>query len=270
MMDVSRITKSGLVRHIEHHESLGSTSDRALELAAGGDAPLPLLILTERQTAGRGRGTNRWWSAEGALTFSLVLDATQALPPAARPRVALAAGLAICEGLAELAPHACWQVKWPNDVLAGGRKACGILCESVPGWPERLVIGVGINVNNACENVPEEAQRGQEDGPRPSPVPPLATALVELDGVVRDLTEVLLAVLDRMDWRWRMLASEGFGSIAAEYRGHCFLTGKTLTVASGNQRHVGRCRGIDDQGALLLATETGQRTIIAGSVESWE
>jgi BirA family transcriptional regulator, biotin operon repressor / biotin---[acetyl-CoA-carboxylase] ligase len=267
MFDLQRILKSGLVRHVEHHESLGSTSDRALELAAGGDAPLPLLILAERQTAGRGRGTNRWWSVEGALMFSLVVDAAGALPPAARPRVALAAGLAICEALAELAPSASWQVKWPNDVLAGGRKACGILCESVPGWPERLVIGVGINVNNACDPARGRREPGAEETAK---MPPSATALVDLDGVVRDLTAVLLAVLDGMDWRWQMLASEGFGQIAAQYRRHCFLSGKMLTIASGNQRRVGRCRGIDDQGALLLATETGLCTIIAGSVEAWE
>jgi BirA family biotin operon repressor/biotin-[acetyl-CoA-carboxylase] ligase len=263
MFNLARIHRSCLVRHVDYHETLGSTSDRALELAATDQVPLPLLVLTERQTGGRGRGANRWWSAEGALTFSLVLNAA-GLPAEARPRVALATGLAICESLAELCPRADWRVKWPNDVFADGRKACGILCESVPGWSERIVVGIGVNVNNAMW-VQDSGFRVQEDVTLRS-----ATALVDVDGVMRDLTDVLLAVLDRMDWRWRGLVGGSFDEVAREYRHNCFLTGKTLTVTSGNEQHVGVCRGIDNRGSLVLATEQGRRTIVAGSIDAWE
>jgi BirA family biotin operon repressor/biotin-[acetyl-CoA-carboxylase] ligase len=222
-------------------------------LAAEGDAPLPLLVLAERQTAGRGRGTNRWLSAAGALTFSLVLDAGQ-VAAAERSSAALVAGLAVCEALEALAPRGEWRVKWPNDVFAAGGKVCGILCESVPGWPERLVVGIGINVNNAAEKQHV----------------PFFRALVELDGVVRDLTEVLLAVLDRLDLRWGELAGERFAALAGHYRSRCLLTGRTLTVHSGAERLLGRCRGIDDRGALVLVTESGLQSIVAGSIEAWE
>ncbi len=261
MFDIARIHRSGLVRHVDFHETLGSTSDRALELAAADEVPLPLLVLTERQTGGRGRGTNKWWSPDGALTLSLVLDAAD-LPSDQRPRTALACGLAVCEALAELAPSGQWQVKWPNDVFANGCKACGILCESVPGWPERIVVGIGVNVNNAMRI------QGSAFGVQEVRLTH-AVALVDLDGIVRDLTDVLLVVLDRFDLRWRSLAS-GFDEIAAEYRRRCFLTGKTLTVTSGNDRDIGVCRGIDDRGSLVLATESGLRTIVAGSIDAWE
>src|SRR5438093_8998371 len=100
MFDLGRIESCGLVARIDYHESIGSTSDRAMELGALDEAELPLLVLAERQTAGRGRGTNRWWSDEGALTFSLVLEAShQRLPPTRWPQVALMAGLAVCEAL---------------------------------------------------------------------------------------------------------------------------------------------------------------------------
>jgi BirA family biotin operon repressor/biotin-[acetyl-CoA-carboxylase] ligase len=256
MFDLQRIHHSGLVRHIDHHDVLGSTSDRALELAAADEVPLPFLVLTERQTGGRGRGTNKWWSADGALTFSLVLEGAD-LPSEQRPRTALACGLAVCESLAELAPSGQWQVKWPNDVFAGGHKACGILCESVPGWPERIVVGIGVNVNNAMRDQGDDSLR-------------LATALVDLDGIVRDLTEVLLAVLDRFDLHWRGLIDGGFTEIAEEYRRRCFLTGKTLRLSSGNEQLIGVCRGIDDRGSLVLATEAGPRTIVAGSIDAWD
>jgi BirA family transcriptional regulator, biotin operon repressor / biotin---[acetyl-CoA-carboxylase] ligase len=253
MLDLARIARSGLAGHVDYHASLGSTSDRALALAAEGDAPLPLLVLAERQTAGRGRAANRWFSGEGALTFSLVLDASE-LAAAQRSTVALVAGLAVCEALEALAPRAAWRVKWPNDVFAGGGKVCGILCESVPGWPERLVVGIGVNVNNTVENQNV----------------PFFRAMVELDGVVRDLSEVLLAVLDRLDLRWRDLVRGGFSGLAGDYRSRCLLTGRTLTVQCGANRLIGRCGGIDDGGALLLVTQAGPQTIVAGSIEAWE
>src|SRR5205823_9209981 len=149
MFDLSRIANSGLVARIDYHESIGSTSDRAIEIGALDEAELPLLVLAERQTAGRGRGANRWWSADGALTFSLVLEAPrERLPPARWPQVALAAGIAVCEALQGLAPRAEPRVKWPNDVYLAGGKICGILCESIPGWRERPGVGVGVNGNN--------------------------------------------------------------------------------------------------------------------------
>jgi len=256
MFDLPRIANSGLVRHVDFHESLGSTSDRALELAVADNPPLPLLVLTERQTDGRGRGSNRWRSSAGGLTFSLVLDTDEKrLRADQRSRVALVAGLAVCEALAQLAPRGEWHVKWPNDVFANGSKVCGILCESAPGYPQRLVVGIGINVNNAQQD---------EDLPFPS------TALCDLDGLTRDLTDVLLAVLDQFDAAWNRLPAGGFAELAAEYRRHCLLTGRTVRVIAGQDRVVGVCRGIDDQGALVLVTEMGARTIFAGSVEAWE
>jgi BirA family biotin operon repressor/biotin-[acetyl-CoA-carboxylase] ligase len=255
MFDLPRITKSGLVRHIDYHESLGSTNDRALELATRDELPLPLLVLAQRQSAGRGRGSNRWWSADGALTFSLVLNATaDALPAEGRARVALVAGLAVCEALEAFVPRADWRVKWPNDVYANGGKVCGILCESAPGYGERLIVGIGINVNNSSEKTPV----------------PFFRSMIDLDGRARELTETLLAVLDRFDLRWGELLAGRFRELAADYRRRCLLSGKTVTVTCGAERVVGQCRGIVDRGALVLATELGTRTIIAGSIDAWE
>src|SRR5262245_22186345 len=114
MLDLARIAESNLVQSVDHHASLASTNDRALELAGRDDAPLPLLVLTDQQTGGRGRGGNRWWSAPGALTFSIVLETPAALAPGDRPQAALVAGLAVCETLERLVPGAAWRVKWPN------------------------------------------------------------------------------------------------------------------------------------------------------------
>ena len=265
MFDIARITGSGLAGHLDYHDSIGSTSDRALELAAQDAAPLPLLVLALRQTGGRGRGANRWWSADGALTFSLALEADA--PPEAGtfhvpspekwPRLSLVVGLAVCEALESLVPHAEWRVKWPNDVFVNGGKICGVLAESVAGWRGRLVMGIGINVNNSLAAAPAEIRQS-------------ARALCDLGGHSYDLTEVLLTVLHRLDLRLRDLAAEGFPRLAEAHRSRCLLAGKTVTVRTGSQKIIGVCRGIDPDGILLVVTESGVERIVSGSIDSWE
>jgi BirA family biotin operon repressor/biotin-[acetyl-CoA-carboxylase] ligase len=286
MFDLARIERCGLVARIDYHESMGSTSDRAVELGGRDEAELPLLVLAERQTAGRGRGTNRWWSDDGALTFSVVLEARrERLPPSRWPQVALVAGVAVCEALQRIAPRAKLQVKWPNDVYFGdgyldGGKICGILCESIPGWRDRLVVGVGVNVNNRIQGsgfrVREAGDRGQgigdrgqETGDRGRAI--RAASLIEHDGVQRDLTDVLLGVLDELDRRWSELIESRFDEAAAVYRQRCLLTGKTVTIEqAGKAKIVGVCRGIDEQGQLRVQTERGEEAVASGSVASWD
>src|SRR5262245_44814835 len=185
--DLSRLYETALLAQVEHHAEVGSTSDRALEVAVREDVKLPLLVLADRQTAGRGRGSNRWWAGDGALTFSMVIaPAPDQLPPASWPRVSLAAGLAICQALESLAPRALFQVKWPNGVYAEGRKISGILIESPAPSRGRLVIGIGVNVNNSLNQAPQDFRS-------------LATALCDLDGQQRDLTSVLIGILVELD-----------------------------------------------------------------------
>jgi BirA family biotin operon repressor/biotin-[acetyl-CoA-carboxylase] ligase len=197
--------------------------------------------------------------------------------------VALVAGLAVCEALEPLAPRAQWRVKWPNDVYLDGDKVCGILCESAPGQSERLIVGIGINVNNATAERQDSGDRRQgtgdsgqgargqgPEGKVADSFPAGAIALVDVDRVTRDLTEVLLAVIDRFDYRWSTLLKSSFRALAADYRQRCLLVGKTATANLGGRRVVGICRSIDDCGGLVLATESGQRTIVAGSIDAWE
>lgn len=265
MFDLARLTAANLVAQIDHHESLGSTSDRALQLAAAGVGTLPLLVLTEQQTAGRGRGINRWFAQEGALTFSLVLAAPpNELPSHRWPEVALATGLAVCEALQSLAPSADLQVKWPNDVYLAGRKICGILSESVPGWRDRLVVGIGVNVNNRSQESGGGSQESVE-------LRRTAIALIDYDKLPRDLTAVLLAILDHFERRWSELLASGFAPLAAAYRDRCILTGKTVTIQQpGGATLVGLCRGIDESGVLRLHNLSGEHRVLSGTVLRWE
>jgi BirA family transcriptional regulator, biotin operon repressor / biotin---[acetyl-CoA-carboxylase] ligase len=259
MFDLGRIENCNLVAQIDYHEAIGSTSDRAIELGVLDESVLPLLVLAERQTAGRGRGANRWWSDQGALTFSLVLEAPRdLLPPSRWPQVALVAGVAVCEALQGLAPRAELRVKWPNDVYLADGKVCGILCESIPGMGDRLVVGIGVNVNN-------RRQETGDSGPRTT-----AASLVEHDGMQRDLTEVLIGVLDEMDRMWRQLLEGDFEKPASIYRERCFLTNRIVRIKqAGGSTIVGVCQGIDALGRLRVHTERGETAVVSGTVASW-
>ncbi|MEM1305496.1 MAG: biotin--[acetyl-CoA-carboxylase] ligase, partial [Planctomycetota bacterium] len=167
MLDEAALRRDTFVATIEQHDELGSTSDRALELCRSGLPALPALVYAERQTAGRGRQGKSWWSAEGGLTFSLVVDPRSlGLAEEHQSAVAFRVGVAVTQALAETWPPRqnrpamdCW-VKWPNDVCVGWRKVAGVLVEApvAPCGTRPLVIGVGINLNNLSADAPLELQ----------------------------------------------------------------------------------------------------------------
>jgi BirA family biotin operon repressor/biotin-[acetyl-CoA-carboxylase] ligase len=100
MIDADQLRATTFVRHVEIHDTLGSTNDRAAELIGRADIELPALVIARHQTAGKGRGRNSWWSADGALTFSLVIDAaTTGVTPASWPQLSLATAVAVCDAL---------------------------------------------------------------------------------------------------------------------------------------------------------------------------
>ncbi|MEX0702584.1 MAG: biotin--[acetyl-CoA-carboxylase] ligase [Planctomycetales bacterium] len=255
LFDLERIRREALLTEVEHHVELASTNDRALARGAEDAPPLPLLVLADRQRAGRGRGTNRWWSDAGALTFS-VLAAQPRVAPALRPQIALVAGLAVARAIGELLPASDPLLKWPNDVYVAGRKACGILVEVPPRHGERVVIGIGVNVNNSFAAAPGDLER-------------IGVALCDVPGGELPLTDVLLAVLARLREELDRFAEQP-ARLAERWRERCLLTGRFVELVAGERTIRGICAGIDDEGALVLHTEAGPQRFIAGTVARFE
>ncbi len=144
----------GLGLPLHCYRTIGSTNDRAAELAAQG-APHGTLVVADEQTAGRGRAGRRWITPPGsALALSLVLRPQGPGRRAIGPLNALGA-LAVAEALADLGASP--EVKWPNDVVLGGRKVCGVLVEGswLEGVLQAVVLGIGLNV--APASVPAAA-----------------------------------------------------------------------------------------------------------------
>jgi BirA family biotin operon repressor/biotin-[acetyl-CoA-carboxylase] ligase len=256
------IRDTSFVEKVEWHDTIASTNDRGNELARSADLATPLLILAGRQTAGRGRGANRWWSADGALTFTLVFDPQRdltksklpPLPIELWPRVALVAGVALCDLLQTLLPSTPSRLKWPNDVLLGDKKVAGILVE-VPqagaDVPRRLVLGMGVNVNNSLAASPREVQA-------------VAAALCDAGGERFDSTQLLVDWLNSFVNRLGELTGSA-PELVQRWQSLCALNGKTVELQSGSRTVRGNCRGIDCDGALLLETCAGPERLYAGS-----
>ncbi|HET6326685.1 MAG TPA: biotin--[acetyl-CoA-carboxylase] ligase [Planctomycetaceae bacterium] len=255
--DVERIRAAGVVSEIEVHSEIGSTNDRAVERSEEAALACPCLILTARQNAGRGRGSNTWWSGPGALTFSLVLEPRRVgLATERFPQVALAAGLAVCEAIERTLPRADVGLKWPNDVFLGGKKVSGILLEKPRADSGRLIAGIGLNVNNSLAIATEELRR-------------TATSMIDVAGQPLDRTQVLIVLLERLEvWLRTLAISER--EVFERWRPYCVLTGKRVGLRAGTRDVEGLCEGIDESGRLLIATAQGTEAHRSGTVISFE
>ena len=249
-LDLARLSQSPVVARVEHFATLGSTQDRAHELARSGDAgPLPLLIVAEEQTSGRGRGVNRWWTGRGSLALSLLFDpADWDVSRTPLPERSLAVGVAILDVIAPLLAGHQVGLHWPNDVFAAGKKVAGVLIDVLADG--RHIVGIGLNVNNSLAAAPDEVRTR-------------AVSLSELAGRTFDRTAVLLNLLDQLQAAVRDSAAspELFGQ---RFNQLCLQVGQKLTVESGSQRTTGTCVGIAADGALLLDTPGGMQKFYSG------
>jgi len=248
-LDTVRLVRQTFVARVEHHPVLDSTNDRAKRCAAEGPPPLPLLIVADRQTAGRGRGTNRWWTGEGGLACSLLVDlAAAGIAQSRSPLVSLGAALAVAETVAPLLPSHAVGLRWPNDVCADGRKLAGILIEGLAGGLQ--VVGIGLNANNTIADAPAELH-------------PIATTLRDLTGRPHDPTSILVELLRHLERVFRQLVSDPAG-VAARADALCLQRGEILALESGNRTIDGRCAGIAPDGALVLDTREGRQMLYSG------
>ena len=255
--ELDKIRGETAALQIEFRQEVGSTNDLALDLAGREGLQFPLLVLAETQTAGRGRKTNRWWTDAGALCFSLVLDSTsRALPPSRWPQASLTAGLAVCEALEELLTDVETdvdvQLKWPNDVYVNCKKISGVLLESPHLKHGKLVIGVGINVNNSLDTAPAE-------------ISDTATAMCDVADQQFPLATVSVCVLDKLFERLNQIGSHD-QRLGELWRKRCLLTGHKVHVDTAHREFAGLCQGIDEAGALLVQTDTNIERCLAGTI----
>lgn len=235
---------------IHRFDTLDSTSDEARRRVVAGRCDGPFVIQADRQTKGRGRGANSWWSDEGSLLVTLALDpASLGIALRHESRLALIAALAVIDALPSLGA----EIRWPNDVEIGGRKLAGVLPERVETdrgpW---LLVGVGINVTTNFDLAPADVRR-------------LAISLIEVDPSTSDNATLLSRVLDHFDTHQRRLVADD-PSLMERWNALDSLRGMSVRVRQGDQILTGLGHGIGPDGSLRLATDEGVLTIYGGQI----
>jgi BirA family biotin operon repressor/biotin-[acetyl-CoA-carboxylase] ligase len=245
-------------KQIHHFYRIGSTNVAAMHAAAEG-APEGSVFLADEQTAGRGRGSHTWHSEKSAGIYcSVVLRPT--LPPADVLVLSLAAGLAVHSAVTTVAMAIGipleLDLKWPNDVLLGDRKFCGILTEmnAEPTRVRHVVVGVGMNVNH--RQFPASLQRQ-------------AVSLCMLTGSEWSRVELTAALLKSLDREYRgLLQPHGRESIVSRFsEASSYVRGRCVRVEE-NGGFEGITEGLDERGFLRVRTDSGLRTVLSGSVRA--
>ncbi len=238
-------------RRVEYVATTGSTMADAEALLDEG-CPSGTVVVAGEQTAGQGRLGRAWHSEPHAgLYASIVLRLP--LPVLRLPLVTLTLGLATVDAIS-LASGLLCDLRWPNDVLAQGRKCAGIL---VVGHGDALVAGIGINANH--QEFPEAVRD-------------VATSLRLVTGREQSRELLLLALLESIDREVAVLVESGPGAVLREFsRASSYVHGRRVVVEDGERRLTGFTEGLDPSGFLILRTDDGARELIlSGGVRPLE
>lgn len=237
------------------YERVTSTNTVAAKWATEG-APHGALVLAEYQTAGRGRLGRSWEARTGLnLTFSIVIRPE--LPPDRFGMVIIAASVALADAIENRTTPLTPAIKWPNDVLLGGRKCCGMLLETVrtnasESRRSGVILGVGLNVNQ--DTFPPELEER-------------ATSLLLETGRMVDRAQLLADVCRHIEVRLEEAVAES-SSIRRIYMSRMTDLGERVRLrfsdAEGGVRGV--ALGLDEFGGLVLETDEGRRVFHAGEV----
>jgi birA, biotin-[acetyl-CoA-carboxylase] ligase region len=212
-----------------------------------GDGPSGTTLIAEEQTAGQGRHGHTWHSEKGlGLYLSILLDKT-----APTPALTMALGLAVAEAITSATGLGC-DLRWPNDVMIGGKKAAGILAQLADS---AAIAGIGINVNH--RTFPPELTEE-------------ATSLRLESGREQSREQILIALLPAVDRYAALLADSGPDPILEFFsRRSSYASGKRVEVRQGDSILRGTTAGLNAAGFLVVRKDDGSDEIVlAGGVRA--
>jgi len=244
---LSPIESGPFGKRVYYYPQVDSTNDVARELAAH-EVPEGALAIADHQTAGRGR-RGRVWVAPPRANLLMSALFRPHLDPEDAGRLVMVCGLALAEAVEQVGARPV-EVKWPNDLLLGGKKFVGILPESgIVGlklaW---LIVGMGVNVN----------QRFEAD----DPLAETATSLYTHTGHSYDRATVLVRIVQALN-RW--YARLGEEALVEAWRARCSTLGRRIRVETPGGTLEGVAEEIDAQGALWLRDDKGERHRLTAS-----
>lgn len=225
--------------------SLDSTQDMARKFAYKG-ASEGAVFLAEEQKKGRGRWGRSWVSPSGGLWFSVLLKPS--LEPRNIPFLSLLGGLAVVEAVSLFRLKS--QIKWPNDVLIGGKKLAGVLVEgeSELDRVHFVIIGIGINCNNRLPRLPA------------------VTSLKREMGREVERAFFLAQVLNQLERNYLIFLSGGKERLIKKINRHLAFKNRDICIRSGEKIFKGELRGIGESGEVVILTSEGKRHFNSGEI----
>ena len=251
---LARLGKTKVIgRDIRVFEETTSTND-VIEKLARDQVKEGAVVFAESQTKGRGRMGRKWISpARKGLWFSILLRPDLTPQEATQLTVASATALRrAIEGNTGVKPA----IKWPNDILIGGKKVAGILTELSAELDrvKHIILGIGVDVNLGATEFPQDLRK-------------IATSLKIESGKMISRADLAVRILRELDADYARVCGGKFEWVADEWEEHCGTMGELVTIQVGDRKIHGRAESLDDDGALLLRTEHGTlEHVIGGDV----
>lgn len=253
---IARYLRTSFVgRTMLYTSTTGSTNDDAKALAA--DYPEGTVFVAESQSGGKGRIGRRWSSPPGGVSMSVLLRPK--IPPSGAPALSLVAGYAVAMAIRDRLDLDA-RMKWPNDVLVGVRKVCGVLCEmrAEAGRVAEVIAGIGINANTGPDELPPEVRDS-------------AASLKVLAGRTVNRNRLIADVLGHLEIAYRDFLSRGLEGLVPKIMAVCAFLGEPVSVrnltAADHGEVLGVFQGIDVEGRALLKLPGGEtRTLAAGDL----
>ena len=252
------VSGHSFIKNVRVFREIDSTNNYAKYLAKQKNAK-DVLILSDRQTLGRGRASKTWLSPPGTgLWFSLLLRPERNWEKL--PLLSLAAGLAVAkatEKILNLNP----KLKWPNDVLISGKKVCGVLLESEFSFNKLnyLIIGIGINVNQDSNDFEKNLKN-------------VAASLKMVAKKSVDRLELLTKVLQQLEIVYHQFLHSQFDSLCREWKKRvCFKENAVVSIRTPEGIISGTFEDIDVYGRLILRIDSGEsKSIQSGTIITWQ
>lgn len=240
-------------RDIRVFEETTSTND-VVEKLARDEVKEGVVVFAESQTKGRGRLGRKWISPKGkGLWFSVLLRPE--LRPTAVTQLTIAAASALRRAIHSVTGVNA-QIKWPNDILIGGKKVAGILTElrAELDTVKYIILGMGVDVNQTAHEFPPELRS-------------IATSLRVESGSAVSRSELAAMILQELDADYTRIKQGRFAKVAEEWERHCSLLDHHVVIRIGERQITGRAEALDEDGALLVRTQHGRlERIIGGDV----
>ena len=247
-----RLHPGALGKRVHHFFKIDSTNSMAMTLGERGE-PHGTVVIAEEQTAGRGRAGHTWHSEKTNGIYMTVL-LRPPISPQQAPLITLVAGLAVREAIIEQTGRTP-DLRWPNDLLFGRKKFCGILTE-MNAEQDRvhfLAVGIGINVNH--ETIPRDLAN-------------IATSLQIETGRSQSRVEVVARLLRHLESYYNRFLEEGPEAIVARFsQVSSYARGKRVRIEAGTETYTGTTAGLEPGGLLRVKRDDGRTLpVIAGTL----